>query len=1055
MKKTTKLIFSLAAMLVSLVCLASCDQLLENGIITHKHEYGAWENDTATCESDGVQTRVCKSCRDVQTRETKALGHDFVSYKDREPDCTEYGHTNYSKCIRCDSYEGELIDPLGHTFLTWGNNTATCLKGGNEESLCEVCGVKERRPTEALGHSIDSDGICENCKKSDIVTLFENGRAKFNLVVTAGAGGNGMATADMFVERLRVLGVHINDVVMDTDSSAIANCEIIVGTGASGRGEECAVLEKEVGAEGQLVKIVGKRVIIAGGTPALTVSAFDKFVKETLGITDKTKSVGYIEVDSSCCYNSSTDYVIDSIKIAGEDLENYEYVFDVSGLNGYDFTDINKFHDDLFTLSGYWLNYVPSVSMTQNGKYFIIRYVEDAGENGFRAYVDGDDFIVECAYKNMFNNTFRDFANETFLSKSGEVEIPADFTYEKKVNVVYYEDFGAVGDGETCDYEAIYNAHVFANSGGQKVLSKLGAAATYYISPDKFNETIPIKTNVDFCGATFIVDDVGESAYANRKLALFTLARDYSEVIYKDSEKNVTVLDSDGNPVLNEDGSVKMTTDKIIDDPRFKDVKIAVGQTDFSWLSCVLSGKSLVKIENKLHKDFIRHGANQNSGATRKDIFVVNADGTVDPDSAPVFAFDNISTIEIYRADEKPITVENGHFINICCQTVESTKYVINGADDDKTNDIETTHACKFHEYQRGFIVNRSNATIKNVTHRMEDEPTLGWYPEGCGYTPDSKHANYGSRHESYPYYGFVFVSHSYNFKLTESELTGHMTYYEDKPATASTGWEIPNPVPMGTYDFVLEYSSNIHFNDVIQATPTDLTDVSYWGIMSSNGTKNLNFTGCRINRFDAHRGFWNATIKDTYIGHSFQIIGGGTLLVENVTKAAKNNFISMRGDYGATFDGDIILKNCTYEGRKEFYSARNQSPSANGAYTDAYIISSGFATSNSGYSTADYSGGYWLWDFGYTCYMPANVTIDNFTHLSKNMYVFNNLPNTIFVKTYVEGVTPTINTVRYPYQITKSITQKNMPKLIPNCKSTGTNYSKLREIPVKSENIG
>ena len=86
---------------------------------------------------------------------------------------------------------------------------------------------------------------------------------------------------------------------------------------------------------------------------------------------------------------------------------------------------------------------------------------------------------------------------------------------------------------------------------------------------------------------------------------------------------------------------------------------------------------------------------------------------------------------------------------------------------------------------------------------------------------------------------------------------------------------------------------------------------------------------------------------------------------------------------------------------------------------------------------------------------MPHTVTIDNFTSKATNTYVFNNLPNTIFEKTYVEGVEPNKNTVRYPYQITERIIQKNMTKVIKNCGSTNAKYSKINSIPVTKENIG
>ena len=111
--------------------------------------------------------------------------------------------------------------------------------------------------------------------------------------------------------------------------------------------------------------------------------------------------------------------------------------------------------------------------------------------------------------------------------KVGDITFESDFEYTKTVSKVYYDEFGAVGDGVTCDFDAIYNAHVFANNSGQKVYGKTGA--TYFISPEKFLRSIPVRTDVDFCGATFIVDDQGEYAYRLRQRTLFSVDRENSE----------------------------------------------------------------------------------------------------------------------------------------------------------------------------------------------------------------------------------------------------------------------------------------------------------------------------------------------------------------------------------------------------------------------------------------------------------------------------------------------------------------------------------------------
>ncbi len=1038
MKRSILKIFLLIGALTVALCLASCG---------HTHTYGAWGEDSATCTEAGTHSRTCTSCGSVQTAKTNAkghdmqhmadcdptctepgyshncikctrcdlyggeitdaLGHNIIKYENAEVSCTENGYVDYEECTACDYKKGEKIEALGHKMSEWFGDSATCTRGGREFSECENCDYFTYRDTLAKGHDIEN-GECTVCGETDILVLIENGEAKFTVVNTAYSGSTGKILADTFVELLRELGVTVGDAVSDVDGATGTDCEIIIGAEAKGRDAEYCVTEHHLGKEGEIIKRVGNSIVIAGSTNSIMRSIFDKFLNDYLGITDSTTKLEYASIEGFVDYEKITKYPVDEILINSNPITGYSLVLDYAAqMSGYETTHIDSFAADLYAVSGYRLKTVSSANIVSSGKYIIIRYAEYAGDEGFRAYVSGNNFIIECAYKNRFDKAFYEFANEYFYSVTGDIVFAASFKCEKTVNKVYYSEFGANGSDELCDFEAIYNAHVFANACGQKVIGEAGAV--YHISPDNYTKSIPINTDVDFCGATFIVDDVGESAYANRSTPLFELKRESS---YK---------------------SVPMSTMQELTGQLT--ISIPRGTTSLSWLVPELQSKSMLEIISSSHRDYIRHGANENSGSQRTDIVIINPDGTLAADTPIVFDFDMVTTLRIYRVDEKAVTVENGSFKNICCTVVASTTYDMPSTDaDGNPTTVKTTHANKYHSYRRGFGVYRSNVTFKNIDHEMLNEPELGSYPEGCGYTPDSKHTGsngklaYGSRHESYPYYGFFLVEKVYNLNVMDSSLDGHTTYYEDKPATASTGGSIPNPVPMGSYDFVLEYSCNVTFTNVVQKAETGLGDSKYWGIMSSNGSRNLTFEGCEINRFDAHKGFWNATLRNTTIGHSFNVIGGGTLIAEGVTKIIGSSFISLRSDYGATFRGDMILKDCVFENHPSYNTDKG------GIYKStknnyAYIINSGFNIKNTGWnSNNNGAGAYWLWDFGYTCYMPENITLENFTsNANKKTYLFNDLPDVIFEKTYVDGETPTKTTVKYPYQITKSITYVNM----------------------------
>ncbi len=75
--------------------------------------------------------------------------------------------------------------------------------------------------------------------------------------------------------------------------------------------------------------------------------------------------------------------------------------------------------------------------------------------------------------------------------------------------------------------------------------------------------------------------------------------------------------------------------------------------------------------------------------------------------------------------------------------------------------------------------------------------------------------------------------------------------------------------------------------------------------------------------------------------------------------------FIVMRGDYGVTFNGDILIKNCKHLGYKTYRGTPTDRRHENGMV----LIYSGFPHADERALN---------WDFGYICYMPRNLYIEN-----------------------------------------------------------------------------
>lgn len=307
-----------------------------------------------------------------------------------------------------------------------------------------------------------------------------------------------------------------------------------------------------------------------------------------------------------------------------------------------------------------------------------------------------------------------------------------------------------------------------------------------------------------------------------------------------------------------------------------------------------LPGKCLITVTDSNVKRYIRYGPNQNNGSSQTDIFIVDKDGNVDKDTPIIWDFDQITNISAVPIDETTLTISGGRFTTIA-------------------NSAES----KYTYYSRGIAIRRSNVLVEGLEHRITGE------------------GDHGA-----PYGGFINVGDCSFVTVRNTILTGHKTYGTIGAAGV--------PVSMGTYDISLGRALNVSFVNCSQTN--DINDNTYWGILGSNYCKNLVYDNCTFSRFDAHMGVANATIRNSTLGHmGINAIGSGTFIVENSTIRGRS-LINLRNDYGSTWRGDFIIRNCIFV-------------PAGGKPISASLIGG----SNSGKH-----------DFGYTCYMPERITIEN-----------------------------------------------------------------------------
>ncbi|WP_167605316.1 hypothetical protein [Maribellus sediminis] len=321
------------------------------------------------------------------------------------------------------------------------------------------------------------------------------------------------------------------------------------------------------------------------------------------------------------------------------------------------------------------------------------------------------------------------------------------------------------------------------------------------------------------------------------------------------------------------------------------------------------------------------------------------------------------SQTDIFIVDKKgnvdmdaPIIWDFDQITKIAALPIDEKKLTISGG---RFTTIANRAESKYTYYNRGFGIKRSNVILDGLEHRITGEGDNGA-----------------------PYGGFLNISECAYVTVQNTILTGHKTYKTIGSAGVA--------VPMGTYDISVNRALNVSFINCSQTN--DINDNLYWGILGSNYSKNLLYDQCVFSRFDAHMGVANATIRNSTLGHQgINAIGSGTFIVENSTIRGRN-LINLRSDYGSTWQGEFIIRDCVFV-------------PLNGKQTTASLIGG----SNSGQH-----------DFGYTCYMPERITIENLNIDDSNHP--EDYPGPAIFDDFNSKMTTDAYVQKFPYVVTKEV---------------------------------
>ena len=755
----------------------------------------------------------------------------------------------------------------------------------------------------------DANGKCDNCdatvepqggeqgggtQSPDSIDLVKGGSANFQIIYA-------QETADLVGKPLTNFVKTLNDciesgnVTAGKDDIEEKTFEIVIGT-VTTRGDAISNTNPYAyGYEGWSVQLIGNKIVVLGGSAGAYKDAL-AYVEETVfGINDATVSVDNVVMTKDMAKTEVQTKFDVNVKVGDAPLN--EFVFAINPDDTYAIEAIDTIRNQLFKKTGAYLKTVSISDLAEGQKAVYIETVELNGERttkeGARIYVNDGNLHIESEFPNKLQEVaFNYLIGSIAESKKSNVNIKSNLNEKIDVRNIYYSEYGATGNGVTDDFFALKACHDYANQWGHTVNSD-GPTKTYYIGnylSDKDKATsIIVQTDTNWHGCSFIWDDsgvdIGSPCWAS---PIFSIAP---------SKKSYSVSASQRPNEFLAKGSASLG----------------------GWVPGI---ECLVYIANSDERHYIRYGLNENNGSSQHEILHVYADGTVDPMTPLQWDYETITSMYVYPIDTNPI--------------------VISGGEGDVRATVTTIHNQNrsiYQYYYRNFQITRSNVTLQNIDHKMENEK-----PEKEGGTGT-------------PYTGFTQVTYAHNVTIQNMIIHNLEGYHlENNPSNG-----------MGSYEMNASYANNVWYKNIVQDVFFEADgSVKYEGLMGTNYCKNLGFDGNFICSFDAHCGVYNGTILNSTIEH-LNFIGDGLITVENTTLYldGSKTAIQLRSDYGATWRGDLYMKNVDLKYQASRKDANNWNYS---------VVSAGWENHF----------------FGYTCYLPQDIYIENVKMLGFDVKVEN-----------------------------------------------------------------
>lgn len=738
-----------------------------------------------------------------------------------------------------------------------GNPTPECTThvDNNGDGVCD---------TEGCGKTVEhtdtptADAFNENGE----LLLFKDGTPTFQFVV-----GTDVISKKGDIEELAALlqglskdGSEIKTVAQgEGEPQAV---EILIGS-VTNRGDECNINKYSYGKKGYAVKQIGTKIVVIGGSDGAIADAINYLKSTVFGIKKNNDKFDTFSMKSDTNFDKpQTDYKTTSITVDGVSIS--EYVIYRSAKDSTAGTIAENFRNALYENEGIWLEIV-NKEPTEKAVKFITAENDGYGD-GFTAFVDDKGNIVfECEFSYKFKETAeKSYESKIVKTNNKTVKLSKDQVIDSvDIRNIYYEDFGANGTDEICDFNAIKEAHKTANKYGHTV--NADPDATYYIGTYVGSESITVQTNTNWNGCKFIINDRG-------------LTRNDPE--YKRPIFAITSSVSNSN---------KEYTGETVPISELR-----LGATNVGFKP---GFAALVYVENSNVLQFVRNGGGQNNdpGKPQQEVILVDAEGNIDPTTPVQWDYSVVTRVKVVRIDDAPITVSGGG------EGVYTTFTTIFNGSPYGENDSYLS---------RNIKVTRSNVTVTNFIHIIEGEEDCQSGQPYDGFTCTDMCNNVtwqGLTLQRYKTWNNTVsgnqVARSYEVRA------GHCANLTYKDCTQSNFFHEPNGGTRGNGMMGTNYCRNITLDNckfntfdahcgVYNASVINST-VAYISLIGQ-GTFILKGTTVYATRVDTSESRV-IELRPDY-GSSFN----GTLIVEDVTVKYKDNrdVVLMYGTWSDTYRG-------------------------------------------------------------------------------------------------------------------------------------------------------